>query len=702
MFALFSRILKLSDHYKSRIQGAFVCAFLESILSKMPIFLAFVVLSGFANKTITGQTCLYVGLGLVAIVLVQMFVHYLSDSLQSAAGYLMFADKRIELGGHLRKLPMGYFTSGNIGKISSVLSTDMVFIEEVAMSTLGNMMSYLLSSLVLLAFMFYLNWQLGLIALIVTILAWLVSKGMNKVSLREAAGRQEQSERLTDAVLSFVEGIGVIKSYNLLGEKSEELSGNFKRSRNTSLDFEQKMTPWTMGLNILYGIGIAAIFGLSIVLEQSGVLSLAYVLGVLLFVFDLFGPLKALYGEASRLTVMNAALDRIEAVLDEPELSDNGKQHIPAQAQPGQPEVQFNDVTFAYQDKEVLHHISFAMKKNSMTALVGPSGSGKSTIANLLARLWDIPYWIFRRMEEMEELFGWFLKNDKRYILFLQQDSRGHLTFMAVNREIPKYLDATLWSRGFPAILTSGTLKAGNGFARTRQMTGLEKETGVRECVAESPFCYKENCLLYIPEHLRPMKKGSREEAEQLAGQIRDLVCSTYGHTLVLFTSYTLMGNVHQLLRDQIPFPMVQVWRNSQEEIARFKKMENAVLFAAGSCWEGVDFPGDMVSSLIIVKLPFSVPDPIHEAQKEQYRSLESYIQTIVVPDMQKKLRQGFGRAIRTEQDTCVVSILDHRTAKKGRYRSDVLEALPKCQMAERIEEVENFIRSRKVERYYS
>ena len=175
MFALFSRILKLAGPYKGRIQGAFACAFVESILSKMPIFLAFVVLSGFAAGTLTGQTCLYVGLGLAAAVLVQMLVHYLSDSLQSAAGYLMFAEKRMELGGHLRKLPMGYFTSGNIGKISSVLSTDMVFIEEVAMSTLGNMMSYLLSSLVLLAFMFYLNWQLGLIAALVTILAWLVS-----------------------------------------------------------------------------------------------------------------------------------------------------------------------------------------------------------------------------------------------------------------------------------------------------------------------------------------------------------------------------------------------------------------------------------------------------------------------------------------------------------------------------------------------
>ena len=390
MFALFSRILKLAGPYKGRIQGAFACAFVESILSKMPIFLAFLVLSGFAAGTLTGQTCLYVGLGLAAAVLVQMLVHYLSDSLQSAAGYLMFAEKRMELGGHLRKLPMGYFTSGNIGKISSVLSTDMVFIEEVAMSTLGNMMSYLLSSLVLLAFMFYLNWQLGLIAALVTILAWLVSRGMNEVSLREAAGRQEQSERLTDAVLSFVEGIGVIKSYNLLGEKSEELTDNFKRSRNTSLAFERKMTPWTMGLNVLYGIGIAAIFGLSVFLERSGVLSLAYVLGVLLFVFDLFGPLKALYGEASRLTVMNAALDRIEAVLDEPELPDTGKQHIPAQAQPSQPEVRFHDVAFAYQDKEVLHHISFSMPPHTMIALVGPSGGGKSTIANLLARLWDV------------------------------------------------------------------------------------------------------------------------------------------------------------------------------------------------------------------------------------------------------------------------------------------------------------------------
>ena len=125
------------------------------------------------------------------------------------------------------------------------------------------------------------------------------------------------------------------------------------------------------------------------------------------------------------------------------------------------------------------------------------------------------------------------------------------------------------------------------------------------------------------------------------------------------------------------------------------------MLFAAGSCWEVVDFPGDMVSSLIIVKLTFSVPDPISEAEKETYESLEAYIQSIIVPDMQKRLRQGFGRAIRTETDTCVVSILDNRAVQGGKYHEDVLNALPTCQMAEELREVQAFIRSRKGVEYY-
>lgn len=389
MFALISRMLRLSGRYKKRIQLAFVCAFVEQILSKMPIFFAFLVLAGFASGTMSGARCLAVGAILVCVVVLQAVVHYASDRLQSAAGYMIFADQRIALADHLRRLPMGYFTAGNIGKISSVLSSDMVFVEEVAMSTIANMMSYLLSAGVLMVFMFWLDWRLGLIALAVTLLANVVARRMNAVSLKEAAARQEQGERLTDAVLSFVEGIGVIKSYNLLGAQSAALTENFARSRDVNASFERRMTPWTTGLSILYGAGIAAIFGLAVYLEQTGALSLAYLLGVLLFVFDLFGPLKALYGEATRLTVMNAALDRTCDVLVETELPDTGTAHLPETTSGD--EIVFENVSFSYDGKsDVLHDISFAMPPRTMTALVGPSGGGKSTIANLLARFWDV------------------------------------------------------------------------------------------------------------------------------------------------------------------------------------------------------------------------------------------------------------------------------------------------------------------------
>ena len=389
MFRLISRILNLSGKYKNRIKSAFIFAFVESILSKMPIFVAFTVLIGFYEKTNTSKTFLYVGVGLVLVVLLQAVVHFLSDKLQSAAGFMIFADKRMELGNHLRKLPMGYFTAGNLGKINSVLSSDMAFIEEVSMSTIANMMSYVLSTLVLTVFMFVLDYRIGLIAVCVTLVATLLANSMNKMSLSEAVIRQEQSEKLTDAVLSFAEGISVIKSYNLLGENSKSLTDNFISSKDISIKFENKITPWTTGLNIIYGIGITFILAEVLYLNYQGALGLPYMLGLILFVFDLFSPLKTLYGEATRLTVMNAALDRIEEVLNETELQDVGKKHI-SKSDTSEPEICFNHVKFSYGEKEVLHDMSFKMNKNTMTALVGQSGGGKSTVANLLTRFWDV------------------------------------------------------------------------------------------------------------------------------------------------------------------------------------------------------------------------------------------------------------------------------------------------------------------------
>lgn len=117
-------------------------------------------------------------------------------------------------------------------------------------------------------------------------------------------------------------------------------------------------------------------------------MSVPYLVGIMLFVFDLFGPIKALYTQATRLTVMNSCMDRIEEVFHEPELPDDGRDSIPETGEA--PEVEFQHVRFAYREKEVLHNISFSLPRHQMLALAGPSGGGKSTIANLLTRFWDV------------------------------------------------------------------------------------------------------------------------------------------------------------------------------------------------------------------------------------------------------------------------------------------------------------------------
>ena len=388
MIALMRRILSVSGKYKGRIQGAFVFSFLKSFLAKAPIGLSFIALTAFYNGTATADMCLWIGLAIAGCVLLQIVFHHIADRMQSAAGYMVFAEKRMALGAHLRKMPMGYFTEGNIGKISSVLSTDMVFIEENCMTVLADMMSYIFAEAIMVAFMLVFNVWLGLLAIAAIGVILLVARGLKKEALADSSVRQEQSENLTEAVLDFTEGIGIIKTYNLLGEKSGELSDNFRESCRANLQFEENHSPWQLRLNLVFGLGAAAVIALSMFLHSRALLDVTFLVGIMLFVFDLFGPLKALYSQSARLTVMNSCMDRIEAVFAEKELPDDGRGSIPGSADA--PEVEFKNISFAYGEKEVLHNISFRLERNHMLALVGPSGGGKSTVANLLARFWDV------------------------------------------------------------------------------------------------------------------------------------------------------------------------------------------------------------------------------------------------------------------------------------------------------------------------
>ncbi len=394
MIKIMHRLINSTGRYKGRIRASYITSFVKGIMMRAPMVLCFLAISLFMQGSMSKRYAIYFLIGVIVSVILEAVFEHITNVLESAAGYMVFADMRMKLGNHLRKLPMGFFTEGNIGKISSVLSTDMVFIEENCMAVLAELMTFMISQGLMIVMMFFMSWKIGLLTLIVTLIFIVVGNLMMKTTMDHSEKKQEYSEHLTDAVLDFVEGIGIIKSYNLLGERSKSLADNFKKSCDESIAFEIDYGPWARALYITYGIGTSAVLGLGYMLYNRGEIRPDYMVGLIIFLFDVFVSMKAYYGQIARLTVTSACLDRIEEVFNAKELEDKGRTELSKNekenVRAAVPEIEYQGVTFGYTDKDVLKDVSFSVDQGKMTALVGPSGGGKSTIANLLARFWDI------------------------------------------------------------------------------------------------------------------------------------------------------------------------------------------------------------------------------------------------------------------------------------------------------------------------
>ena len=186
-----------------------------------------------------------------------------------------------------------------------------------------------------------------------------------------------------------------------------------------------------------------------------------------------------------------------------------------------------------------------------------------------------------------------------------------------------------------------------------------------------------------------------------VAKEIVQLVKAAHGHTAVLFTSYKTLNAVFDLIKDDLKeYPLIKMSRSNKNAITQFKESGNGVLFASGSMWEGVDCAGDILSSVIIVRLPFPLRTQAMEFKKRACGNTREFVQRYAVPQMIIKLRQGAGRLIRTETDTGILSILDARAAKGGAYRSRALKALRKYPLIDSVDAAAAFIDSIKDDSY--
>jgi ATP-dependent DNA helicase DinG len=277
----------------------------------------------------------------------------------------------------------------------------------------------------------------------------------------------------------------------------------------------------------------------------------------------------------------------------------------------------------------------------------------------------------------------------ENYVSWIERRDRG-IFLEACPIDVSAMLSERLFTRVPTCVLTSATLTVADSFAYMRTRLGF---TEGRELSLATEFNVRKQALLYIPKAMPDYRHPSY--VERAAEEIRLVLRASQGRAFVLFTSYRQMETLYEALAGSLPYPcMIQGKGGGKSRLLEeFKMTRNAVLFATASFWQGVDVKGEALSAVIIDKLPFQVPsDPLVAArtahiQSEGGNAFSEY----QVPNAILRLKQGFGRLIRSANDRGILAVLDNRISTKS-YGRLFMESLPDYEVTNSIEDLVEFM----------
>lgn len=385
MITVFKKIWKFAGKEQSNIRKSIIVGFLCAVFNALQMGAVYYVLIKIFDEGVSIQDIL-ITTGILLVSLIgKIATQCISQLEQTHAGYFMAADKRIGIGNKLKKVPMGFFSDFSLGKITTMSTTTLSQVEMLVPMLMVLVLGGLLNTLVFVLGLFYIHIMIGVVAILGVLAFLLVTYFMERKSRSNAGEVGIAQIHLTKQVLETVQGMQVIKSYNLGGKNNKALQSAFQENCDITMKLEKTMTPYITLQRIVLGIAISVIIILSVKYYIGEEMILADAIMSMISSFIIFEGIKAAGSSMAMLRITENAIDSLEYMEQIPEIKE-GNETSPVDKH----NIEFKNVSFSYDKKPILKNISCQMKENTLTAIVGPSGSGKTTFCNLIARFWDV------------------------------------------------------------------------------------------------------------------------------------------------------------------------------------------------------------------------------------------------------------------------------------------------------------------------
>lgn len=390
MFKSMKRIVKWAGKYKWRLYLGAVFSFFSSLTTAIPTMVAAYAIEqaiqAYWEQAVLPSKLIWQSLFIIiGSIFLNFLLSYAKAVLEESIGYEVASQQRIHLGDVLKRVPLGYFSQNSTGDILASVTSELSTLELQGMKMVDVIINGYAKFLAIVLCLIFYSPVAAVISVVGVGLSALALQGISRHSEKTARTTHNAMEDMSGAAIEYIRGLTIVKSFGQEGASIQSFRDASRDLKDIHIKIEKGYTPFNC-LH-LFALKVASVGIVLICAWQAlqGQMSLTFFLMFVLFSFVIFGSVESINDAAHTLGIVDSAMNKLDALGNVKYIDQNGKDISLTHY-----DIEFQNVSFGYDSRVVLHDLNFTIPQNTTTAIVGPSGSGKSTLCNLIARFYDV------------------------------------------------------------------------------------------------------------------------------------------------------------------------------------------------------------------------------------------------------------------------------------------------------------------------